>query len=472
MENDLVIRTVALTEDEGGLNTIEHNVARLVRILRRLGVRVSGAETVDAVHALSKVDLMNPAQVRAALSACLAKSRREAALFAQVFDLFFATPEAKAARRKKCQEQEAAAARAREEAGRELREAAGRWGDELCVTEEQLRTFAALPSDARERLKDVVRKVKANGVNDAGRLVDMILQSSLNYWRYHLMKSRVDRGEDLSGLEAELTGDTQGDDLVRGVAGFYRHPEDRLLHRDIEGLDEGDLSRAAALVDRLAARLDVSVSRRCRRSNRVRTVDIRRTVRWSLQYGGVPLQLRYRARRRNKPRFVLICDVSASMARYARFVLQFIYGLSSGLGNCETFVFSEDLERITEHFHHQRDFPRCMTEVVNGSRQWGRTTNLYESLRTFGRRYRDVLTRDTVTFIVSDGKTVAADAAVSLLGDMEQRCRALVWLNTLPEPQWDQNSAVRTLRGAVQMYECNTLARLEECFRRYLAGKG
>jgi len=470
MEEDAVARAVAGAGDDGGLETIEHNVARFVRILRRLGVRVSGAETVDAVCALSRVNLLDRGHVRAALSACLAKSRQEAAVFEQAFALFFTTPEAKAGQRERYREREERNGRLRDAAQGELREAVGRWGRDLSVTGEQLRTFAMLPQQARDRLKDVLRRVKANGVNDAGHLVSMILQSSLNYWRYHMMKNKVDRGEDLSGIEAELTGDAESDEVIRGVAAaFYRHPEDRILHRDLEGLEEADLPRVTALIGRLAARLDLSLGRRYQRSSRAQAVDIRRTVRRNIQYGGLPLELRYRARRRKKPHFVLICDVSASMARHARFVLQFIYGLGSGLGNSESFVFSEDLERTTDYFRHHRDFARCMTEVVNGSRQWGKTTNLYESLRTFRRLYRDAVTRDTVVFVVSDGKTVAPEAAAALLGEMGRRSRGLVWLNTSPRREWDKNPAVRILGAVVDMHECNTLARLEECFRRHLA---
>src|SRR5262249_47435924 len=85
-----------------------------------------------------------------------------------------------------------------------------------------------------------------------------------------------------------------------------------------------DLHRALALI---ARRLALHHSRRFRAARRGHALDLRRTMRRNIKYGGVTLELAHKERKRRKPRLVLLCDVSRSMERYATFLLQFIHAL-------------------------------------------------------------------------------------------------------------------------------------------------
>jgi uncharacterized protein with von Willebrand factor type A (vWA) domain len=69
-----------------------NNLVKFVHTLRAADVRVSLSESIDAVEALSCVDVLDRAQVKAALSACLAKSESERRIFAEIFDRFFIDP--------------------------------------------------------------------------------------------------------------------------------------------------------------------------------------------------------------------------------------------------------------------------------------------------------------------------------------------------------------------------------------------
>ncbi|MCL6612778.1 MAG: VWA domain-containing protein [Peptococcaceae bacterium] len=464
---------VVTEAESAGLNTIEYNITRFVQILRRLGVRVSLAETVDAVSALAGIDLLDKSRVRAALKACLAKSRREAGIFDQAYGLFFTTPEEKARRRQQYREARAERDRLINTAERELMEVVEEWQrdlpEKIVLTEQQLETFSLMPESGKERMKEILDRMKSNPVNNPGELINRVLQSSLNYWRYYMMKNAAGGGKAGTLPEEGSTGDEEMDEVIRSVdAHFYHHPGDRILHRDMESLDDSDIPRMTSLISHMSSQLALGISRRYKRSAGTAAVDIRRTVRRNIRYGGVPIELRYRARRRKRPRFLLICDVSASMARHARFVLQFIYGLNSALGGLESFIFSEDLERTTEFFSKNRNFARSMTDMINGSRQWGKSTNLHESLKTFLRHYGDKLTPDTVVFIVSDARTVAPEAAAGLLRDIKLKCADIIWLNTLPRREWEQKAPVKLFCGLADMYECSTLSQLEKALRRHV----
>ena len=163
-----------------------------------------------------------------------------------------------------------------------------------------------------------------------------------------------------------------------------------------------------------------------------------KTIRGSIGFGGIPVKLSYRSKRVQKPRLVLICDVSASMAKYARFVIQFVYGLSSVVKDAETFIFAEDLERITPNLRAGGEFAGIMARVISESSQWGKTTNLNKALNTLINLHGQNLNGETFVIIVSDTKTQGAAASADLAGIIRGRIKELIWLNTLPRRQWPE----------------------------------
>src|SRR5205823_8999731 len=85
-------------------------------------------------------------------------------------------------------------------------------------------------------------------------------------------------------------------------------------------------------------------------TQRGHAIDLRRTMRRNIKYGGTVVELARKRRKLRKPRIVLLCDVSRSMETYSTFLLQFIYALQNTLGRVESFVFSTRLTRVTDYF--------------------------------------------------------------------------------------------------------------------------
>lgn len=455
-------------------DTIAHSISRFVHVLRHLGVRVSLSETMDAVYALEEVNILNRHHVQVVLRACLAKSKKEAGIFDTAFDLFFTTYEEKLVRQKLRNERQQEREHSIDMAEQELMDALGECQQDLpskvTLTDQQLETFSRLPNKEKEKMKEILRQMKSNPVNNPAELINKVIQSALNYWHYYMLRNMTDN-EPMRDIPAEMpTGDDELDEIIEKVSSQHTQKPDRFLNKDMKSLDDSDISRMTALINHFSKQLSYDVSRRYKQSSGAVSIDIRRTVRTNVRYGGIPIQLRYRRRRKKKPQFLLICDVSASMARYARFVLQFVYGLSSSLTSIESFVFAEDLERITPYFRRGKDFTISMTEIVNGSKQWGKATDLCTSLGTFQRLYRDRLFPDTIVIIVSDTKTVSPVGAAKLLRELKLRCRDVIWLNTLSPREWDL-APVKVFNRIADMYACNTLFQLEKVFRSHVLKK-
>lgn len=207
-----------------------------------------------------------------------------------------------------------------------------------------------------------------------------------------------------------------------------------------------DLQRALALI---ARRLALHQSRRFRAARRGHALDLRRTMRHNIKYGGIALELAHKQRKHRKPRLVLLCDVSRSMERYSTFLLQFIHALQHCLGRVESFVFSTRLTRVTDYFRGD-DIYAALDRVSHEVPDWAGGTRIGDSLATFNRRWAaSAVNRRTVVLILSDGLD-SGDAA--LLGDqvgaIAQRAARVIWLNPLlGDPSY--KPVARTMRAAL-----------------------
>lgn len=436
---------------------LEINVVRFIHLLRHAGIRIGSGEVLDALNALAVLDLTERSAVRAALKATLVKRPGEQQVFDKAFDVFFAPPEDR--------EERLSQHRHKLDERREMLESATQdlnfQGMPLELSDKEKTVYASIPEKDRQKLQDYIKKTsEGKNVEQHFRpILESVVKGSLSYWRKSLRNEL-----DLS--EAPRTGDQELDALVEGVGSSGEGGYGSLLEEDMQNIADKDLPRARALIRKLARQMVARITRRYRQSKKHKKLDLRKSIRHNIRFGGTMFRLRYRSRRIQKPRLVLLCDVSGSMARYASFVLQFIYGIHGVVGSIESFIFSEDLERVTDYFHNGSDFTATMLTVVNHSSEWGRGTNLAAALKTLRQKHRAVLTGQTYVIIVSDTKTMALEEAVQELGKMKRMVKDVVWLNTLPAQDWEQSKTVLAFSSVLRMFPCNTLSDLERVMRK------
>lgn len=433
--------------------TLENDLVRFTRGLRQLGVRVGSGEMLDAVEALQLVDLADKNLVKNALRSTLVKDHEGYVIFERAFASFFAPPEEKKAREQERAVREQEQIQRRRQAEQDL---------PANLSQQQKDTYGRLPEAEKQKLLEYVQhSLEQGGANPRFPLtIESVVRGYLNYWRRQLT--------DPVEVDFTPTGDNELDAMVEQVMAGLGSVDDPIMFQDLKDIPDKDLPRVTALIRKLSRRLATRISRRYHRSRRTRLIDLRRSIRENIRHGGAMLQLRYKTRRVQKPRLLLICDVSGSMARYASFVLQFIYGVSSVVKGIESFIFAEDLERVTQFFGARRGFEETMLEVISCSSEWGEGTNLAAALSTLFRRYSSLLTPDTVVIVLSDTKTMAVEGAAERLAQMRRSVKEILWLNTLPKAQWAGSGSVAAFSGQSEMFECNTLAHLEKVMRTHL----
>jgi uncharacterized protein with von Willebrand factor type A (vWA) domain len=205
-----------------------------------------------------------------------------------------------------------------------------------------------------------------------------------------------------------------------------------LRQKDFAELDADELEAIKKLIANLVWQLGFRRTRRYR-PGRGLTIDMRRSLRRNLGYGGELLEWSFR-KPRFKPRpLVIIADISGSMERYTRLLLHFVYGLTKGLENSvEAFVFGTRLTRISRQLE-LKDVDHSMKEITRSVSDWSGGTRIGAALKRFNYDWaRRVLSRGAVVLLISDGWDRGDPRLLaSEMARLQRSCHRLIWLNPL-----------------------------------------
>ena len=160
------------------------------------------------------------------------------------------------------------------------------------------------------------------------------------------------------------------DDLPDDVIVFSAR--EVLRKKDFSQFSAEEIAEARRMIAKMDWRLGTRKTRRKERAVHGDFIDYRGTLRRSLRNSGVPVELKYRRRKERMRPLVLICDISGSMDRYSRLLLQFVHALEHGLDSVEVFVFSTRLTRITRELRKRNVDARDRARRQVGRRLVGR----------------------------------------------------------------------------------------------------
>jgi uncharacterized protein with von Willebrand factor type A (vWA) domain len=428
-----------------------HHLTEFAQLLRQGGIRVSFTEILDAIQGLVLVGLEDKQCVEAVLQATLVKEENQIARFQESFRVYFAAPEQQEVWLRQAAEEAAYWQKELEQSAKELLFQ----GRELNISQEQRLVYVQLPPEERQKLLNFLHK-SSRGTKGGLPLdqalqpmITKLVQGSLEYWRRKL--------EEDAGLHSLPSAEGISSEVERAL---YQR-ETTWLTRDLKSISPDDWLKVTKLIHRLTLRMSAQVSRRFHAAGRRRGIDMRRTLRRNLRYGGVLMARFYRRRRYGRPRFVILCDLSASMIKYSEFVFQFIYGLSSVISNITAFAFGENLVELTDKIGRGQSFQQLVREALAAAgKELGSGTNLAVSLHSLLADHAQVLASRTIFLILSDTRTLEAERAADSLRLIQQKVRAVLWLNTVPARQWPQTPTVALFRPYCQMFECYTLSHL------------
>lgn len=244
--------------------------------------------------------------------------------------------------------------------------------------------------------------------------------------------------QDLGGQGGQWTEDSR--DEGGGAIADNHHASHRGASRSdaLDSLDlrhmhdPDELRRAHDLAERLAARMRHRLGRREREARRGRRLDLRKTVRRSIGFGGLPMRLAFRQRPPQPLRLVLIMDASGSMAPYCAFFLRFMRGVLNSFRHADAFVFHTRLIHISDAMA-ERNPEKALERMSLMTAGWAGGTRIGECLERFNDHYaRRLVNGRAVVIILSDGYDTSPPAQLAAqLARLKKRARRLVWLNPM-----------------------------------------
>lgn len=216
---------------------------------------------------------------------------------------------------------------------------------------------------------------------------------------------------------------------VADKSGSFSSAE-RLQTKPFAALSDEELETVRQLMLAMRWRVAERTTRRLTDAKRGDVLHLRKMLRSATKYGGVPLQVAYQRRKVIQRPLVLLADVSGSMERYSRLLLQFFYALNHNFKQVETFVFGTRLTRISAELK-TRNIDLALAQATRHVIDWGGGTRIGDSLHAFNRDWsRRVLRRGAVIIIVSDGCDVGEVERLSAeMRFLNHRSHRLIWLN-------------------------------------------
>lgn len=452
---------------------MQRTLEEFLRALRAAEVPVSPAEAIDAHEAVAQVGFEDRQLLKDALAATVAKGAEEVARFDRTFDLFFDRPAFKhkperprqekpgGSRQEKpkprydegdqselvdmlLDEDEGGLAQAMEEAAREARVSDIRMSTQRSrVTRRMLN---AMGYDEIERAITAARqRGDASGQEVAERLEEgrrMLMDEAARY---------VSRQQALFAADG---GKVSREELLAKKA------------LDAMNLDSEDVADMQAMVRKMAKRLAERYSRR-RRKAKKGALDVRRTLQRSMSYGGIPFVPMWKYEKQDRPEIVVICDVSNSVAAAAKFLLTLLYSLNEAVERLDAFAFSSRLISVNEVLD-EHEIEGAIVEVLR--RIAFQQTNYGQALQDFCDQHLHQLNRHTTVIILGDGRTNYIDPRMDLMQVIQQRSRAVIWLNPEDENRWGAGDSVmnRYARFCHVAKTCNSLEQLERIVEEVL----
>ncbi len=228
----------------------------------------------------------------------------------------------------------------------------------------------------------------------------------------------------------QAAAEAGADGEERSRAGYS--PDEVIARKDLAALTEEEIDRARELLREFIRAFATLRARRYLPASRGAVPDFRRLLRQTATRGGDIAEISWRRRRRRRTRLLLLCDVSGSMERYSRFLLEFIYALRRELPDTEVAVFATRLTVITDLLG-TGSLARSLREVAARAADWGGGTDIGGCLRDFNDRYaRELLRSGSTVVLLSDGWD-RGDAAVMTteMARLRRRAGRLIWLNPL-----------------------------------------
>jgi uncharacterized protein with von Willebrand factor type A (vWA) domain len=443
---------------------MQKKIIEFTNLLRKSGIRVSVAEAIDAFNALDELSLDDRDVFRDAMRSAMVKRGDEIATYDELFELFWSGF---------------------------YDNLKGAFGDmegdlsEMGIDLEQLLSQLAEMMKDMDGELDLSELAKAMLTQDMSQLENMIRAAAEdagagrieNMLQVGFFSRRTTEQLGLEGAQQDLEGLVermkamgmgeegiqQMQELIRKLMETVRRTVRNFTERELQQqnhnymekfrremlteksfyhLTEDEIQKMREVVTRLAQRIKNILSIRKKRLKRGK-LDLHQTLRRNMARGGIPFEVVYKTRRKDRPKLVIMCDVSSSVANVSRFMLQFMYSLQEAFTKIRCYVFVAELGEVTDVFN-DKEVSSAVEKALDG----GDVINVYTrsnfgfAFHEFWKNHLAAIDNKTTVIILGDARNNYNDAKAWCIRDIQNKAKTLVWLNPESPSAWGFGDSV------------------------------
>src|SRR5256886_3956549 len=410
---------------------MRENLHRFFRAARGAGVRLSPAESIDAMRAVSKIGIADRDILRDTCLLTLAKTQDEKRALGDCFDLFFSQPEPPPAApdndnsdaSEESQESGQGEGQPTEGAGGEPTESLGPLA-QMLLSQDRNAIAAAIANAANAASLSDIRYFTQRGIF-SGRILD---QMGIQRLRDDLDTLAATNPALAERLQAALDGlrDTVRETVSQALMLYGREEAENLRNEILRNaplsrIEPRQIEQMRHLIRQIARRLRERYSKPRKRQRRGH-LDVRRTIRRNAAWGGVPFLTAWKRRHRDRPKIVALCDVSGSVARVSDFFLLLIHSLHEVVDDVRSFAFSGHLIEVSDILEKKSPeaaMAEIMSKVGFGSSDYG------SSLADFEDEWMNAITPQTTVIVLGDARSNNLDPRADILRRIGERSQRL-----------------------------------------------
>ncbi len=489
---------------------MDRTLVDFVKALRTAELKVSPAETLDAMHALDIVGYEDRQFLKDSLSIVLSKTPDEKEAFDSCFDRFFTFDKFTKSDANPDDWDSEGDGQGDSDDGGEFSpggertsggKGSGQGGGGGAEGEEETSEFAELTmmptSELGKMLVEGDRTEIMIAIAEAGRAVEV--SQIVVFTQKGLYTRKIMDEMGMKGLNDEISElKAHGGLPQRHLSAHLRKARDRLreqvrdyverqffLHADEKGkqlreellkkvklsnVEKRNFKDVHEVVMKMAKKL-VAIHSKRRKTFKRGQLDVRKTLRNNMQYDGALFDIRWKSQKVDRPKVMCIVDVSGSVSNYSRFLLMFLYSLTEVLPKVRAFAFSSDLGEVTKLFEQsdlETAIAKTMRDYGNGSTDYG------QMLQDFRSHCMKDVNNKTTIIILGDARNNYGDPKAEILREMYDKAKRVIWLNPEPRMSWTVGDAEMKKYAACchQTEVCNSLMHLERVVGNLLTSAG
>lgn len=310
----------------------------------------------------------------------------------------------------------------------------------VVFTQKGLYTRKIMDAMGLKGLQEEIGELQESGGKPEGHLAGRLKKA-----RDHLREQVRDYVERQFLLHADESGKQLREELLRKVK--------------LSNLEKRNFKDVQEIVMKMAKKL-IAIHSKRRKTFKRGQLDVRKTLRSNMQYDGMLFDIKWKSQKVDRPKVMCICDVSGSVSNYSRFLLMFLYSLAEILPKVRSFAFSSDLGEVTRLFDQNKledAMAKTMRDYGNGSTDYGQMLEDFKS-----HCMKDVDSKTTI-IILGDARNNYGDPKAEILREMYDKAQRVIWLNPEPKSSWTVGDAEMKKYAPCchQTEVCNSLTHLE-----------